>query len=90
VISVKLSLDTVCDEVRLNIPMTPLNPKIMPLAFHYVCDVQARAAEEMLKKVNVFSDMWKNGKISYPVKSTMARLATGLQPACMKFLLSCL
>ena len=41
------------------------------------CDMQPRAAEEMLKKVNVFSDMWKNGKISYPVKSTMAHLATG-------------
>jgi len=41
------------------------------------CDIQPRAADEMLKKVNVFSDMWKNGKISYLVKSTMARLATG-------------
>jgi len=41
------------------------------------CFVQSRAAAEMLKKVNVLSDMWKNGKISYPVKSTMARLATG-------------
>jgi len=46
-----------------------------------MCVVQPRAAEEMLKKVNVFSDMWKNGKISYPVKSAMARLATGLQLA---------
>jgi len=45
------------------------------------CFVQPRAAEEMLKKVNVFSDMWKNGKISYPVKAAMARLATGLQLA---------
>jgi len=50
--------------------------------------VQPRAAEEMLKKVNIFSDMWKNGKISYPVKSTMARLATGLQLAYMKSLLT--
>ena len=32
----------------------------------------------MRKKVNIFSDMWKNGKISYPVKSTMAQLATGM------------
>jgi len=49
--------------------------------YYVMCVVQPRAAEEMLKKVNVFSDMWKNGKISYPVKSAMARLATGLQLA---------
>jgi len=54
------------DEVGINYMFTML----------VFCDVQPRAADEMLKKVNIFSDMWKNGKISYPVKSAMARLAT--------------
>jgi Steroid receptor RNA activator (SRA1) len=44
--------------------------------------LQLRACEEMDKKVTIFSDMWKNGKISYPVKSAMARLATGVHLSC--------
>ncbi|ESO07158.1 hypothetical protein HELRODRAFT_76381, partial [Helobdella robusta] len=37
-----------------------------------------RTIDDMQKKLNIFSDMWKNGKISYPVKSSMAKLATAI------------
>jgi hypothetical protein len=38
---------------------------------------QEKVAEEVNRKLTIFSQMWKDGKISYPVKSKMALLATG-------------
>lgn len=40
--------------------------------------VESKVVDDIQKKVNVLSDMWKNGKVSYPVKSTMARLSTAI------------
>ncbi|KAI0221686.1 Steroid receptor RNA activator 1 [Lamellibrachia satsuma] len=40
--------------------------------------MQPRVTQEVSKKLDVLFEMWHGGQISYPVKSTMARLATAL------------
>ena len=39
---------------------------------------QPRVTQEVSKKLDVLFEMWHSGQISYPVKSTMAKLATAL------------
>lgn len=59
--------------------------------FHYVITQLQRALNDcqtagceskdvnyIQSKVNILSDMWKNGKVSYPVKSTMVQLSTAI------------
>eukprot|EP00914_Ancora_sagittata_P003800 GHVO01008190.1.p1 GENE.GHVO01008190.1~~GHVO01008190.1.p1 ORF type:complete len:177 (-),score=21.70 GHVO01008190.1:151-657(-) len=40
--------------------------------------LQPRVSEEVDRKLTILSQMWKDGKISYPVKSKMAHLSTAL------------
>ena len=37
---------------------------------------------EVNRKIDVFESMWKEGKLSYQVKCTMAKLATGKRERC--------
>ena len=39
--------------------------------------LQGRGYEEVSRKLDVFEKMWEDGKLSYPVKATMAKLAIG-------------
>ncbi|KAK2186601.1 hypothetical protein NP493_195g07015 [Ridgeia piscesae] len=41
-------------------------------------NMQPRVTQEVSKKLDVLFEMWHSGQISYPVKSTMAKLATAL------------
>ncbi|ELT91810.1 hypothetical protein CAPTEDRAFT_229286 [Capitella teleta] len=81
-----MPVSTDCNDLQLSIPDFDDDDQL----YHFVvtrlrrvlldCSavLQARVAEEVDRKLTILSQMWKDGKISYPVKSKMAHLSTAL------------